>query len=51
MTVADIDVGALQTELRHQGVYLHDAVDSTSATAGGPPRGPKVSITADTPLL
>ena len=32
-----------------QGVYLQD--DSIGAIAGGPPRGPKVSITADTPLL
>lgn len=43
--VADVEVEALQTELRRQGVYF------TSAMAGGPPRGPKVSITADTPAL
>ena len=46
---ADVDVAALQRELLRQGVYLQD--DSIGAIAGGPPRGPKVSITADTPLL
>ena len=51
LTVADVDVGALQVELRRQGVYLQAGGDSTGAIAGGPPRGPKVSITADTPLL
>jgi hypothetical protein len=45
-----VDVPALQAELRRQGAYLQDA-DSTGAIAGGPPRGPKVSITADTPAL
>ncbi|HUA02807.1 MAG TPA: FAD-dependent oxidoreductase [Solirubrobacteraceae bacterium] len=44
--VADVDIGALRRELLRQGVYLQ-----TGAIAGGPPRGPKVSITADTPLL
>jgi hypothetical protein len=48
--VADIDVKSLRAELRRQGAYLRDA-DSTGAIAGGPPRGPKVSITADTPAL
>jgi hypothetical protein len=43
--VADVDVDALQAELVRQGVYL------TAAMAGGPGRGPKVSITADTPAL
>ena len=47
--VADVDVGALQAELRRQDVYLQR--DSIGAIAGGPPRGPKVSITADTPAL
>jgi hypothetical protein len=46
--VPDVEAEALQGELRRQGVYLQD---STSAMAGGPPRGPKVSITADTPAL
>jgi len=49
MSVPDVDVAALQRELLHQGVYLQD--DSIGAIAGVPPRGPKVSITADTPLL
>jgi hypothetical protein len=49
--VADVDVPALQKELRRQGAYLQAETDSIGATAGGPPRGPKVSITADTPLL
>jgi FAD-dependent oxidoreductase family protein len=49
--VAHVDVGALRTELRRQGVYLHAGGSSTGAIAGAPPRGPKVSITADTPLL
>jgi len=49
--VADTDAAALQRELRRQGVYLQAGADSTGAIAGGPPRGPKVSITADTPLL
>jgi hypothetical protein len=44
--VAEVDISALQAELRRQAVYL-----STAAIAGGPPRGPKVSITADTPAL
>ncbi len=43
--VAEIEVDTLQAALRRQGVYL------TGAIAGGPPRGPKVSITADTPAL
>ncbi len=43
--VADVEAEALQAELRRQGAYL------TGAIAGGPPRGPKVSITADTPAL
>jgi len=47
--VADVDVVKLQAELRSQGVYLQD--DSIGAIAGGPPRGPNVSITADTPAL
>ena len=46
--VADVDLSALQAELRRQGAYLQLA-DSTGAIAGGPPRGPNVSITADTP--
>jgi len=46
---ADVDVPALQSELRRQGVFLQG--DSMGAIAGGPPRGPKVSITADTPAL
>jgi hypothetical protein len=46
---ADIDVSALRRELVRQGVYLQD--DSIGAMAGAPPRGPKVSITAETPLL
>jgi hypothetical protein len=53
-SVAEVDVSALQAELRRQGVYLQaelGADDSTGAIAGGPPRGPKVSITADTPAL
>jgi FAD dependent oxidoreductase len=49
--VADVDIAALRTELRRQGVYLQTGGDSIGAIAGGPPRGPKVSITADTPLL
>jgi hypothetical protein len=47
--VPDAGVAALQRELLRQGVYLQG--DSIGAIAGGPPRGPKVSITADTPLL
>jgi hypothetical protein len=43
--VADVDIDRLQAELRRQGAYL------TGAMAGAPPRGPKVSITADTPAL
>ncbi len=51
--VADIDAAALRRELGRQGVYLQAeaGADSTGAIAGAPPRGPKVSITADTPLL
>jgi FAD dependent oxidoreductase len=45
VTVADVNIGGLQTELRRQRAYLTEAID------GGPPRGPKVSITADTPAL
>jgi FAD dependent oxidoreductase len=45
VAVCDVDVDALRSELRRQGVYL------TGTIAGGPPRGPKVSITADTPAL
>lgn len=48
-SVPEADVAALQRELLGQGAYLQD--DSIGAIAGGPPRGPKVSITADTPLL
>ena len=66
VSVADLDVGALQAELRRQGVYLQAEAggepdaggsgaiaggDSSGAMAGGPGRGPKVSITADTPAL
>src|SRR3984885_7534540 len=47
--VPDIDIAELQRELLRQGAYLQD--DSIGAMAGVPPRGPKVSITADTPLL
>jgi hypothetical protein len=47
--VPDVDVAALQGELRRQRVYLQDP--SIGAIAGGPPRGPNVSITADTPAL
>ena len=46
--VADVEVEALQAELVRQGAYLQD---STGAMAGGSGRGPKVSITADTPAL
>ncbi len=46
--VLDVGADALQGEVRRQGAYLQD---STSAMAGGSPRGPKVSITADTPAL
>jgi hypothetical protein len=46
----DVDSAGLRAELRRQGAYLQKA-DSTGAIAGGPPRGPKVSITADTPAL
>jgi hypothetical protein len=42
---ADVEVEALQAELVRQGAYL------TGAIAGGSGRGPKVSITADTPAL
>ncbi len=55
--VADVDAGALRAELRRQGAYLQEPdsagadADSTGAMAGGPPRGPNVSITADTPAL
>jgi hypothetical protein len=48
MAELDADAETLRGELRRQGAYLQD---STSAMAGGPPRGPKVSITADTPAL
>ena len=51
VSVGDVDVAALQAELRRQGVYLQAGADSTGTSAGGPPRGPKVSITADTPAL
>ncbi len=47
----DVEVASLQAELRRQGVYLSADTDSTGTIAGGPPRGPKVSITADTPAL
>jgi hypothetical protein len=43
--VADVEAEALQAELGRQGAYL------TGAIAGGSGRGPKVSITADTPAL
>ncbi|MBV8710319.1 MAG: FAD-dependent oxidoreductase [Solirubrobacterales bacterium] len=49
--VGELDAGALQAELRRQGAYLQADADSTAAVAGGPPRGPKVSITADTPAF
>ena len=49
VSMADVDVPALQRLLLGQGVYLQD--DSIAAMAGAPPRGPNVSITADTPLL
>lgn len=53
VAVADVAVSALQAELRRQGVYLQAraGAESIGAIAGGPPRGPKVSITADTPAL
>ena len=60
--VADVDIVALRAELRRQGAYLQAGADadagadggeddSSAAIAGGPPRGPKVSITADTPAF
>ena len=53
--VSDVDTDKLWAELRGQGVYLQAEAEagagSTGTIAGGPPRGPKVSITADTPLL
>ena len=52
--VPDVDTDELRAELRRQGVYLQTeeaGAASTGAIAGAPPRGPKVSITADTPLL
>jgi len=51
IATVDVDVAALRRELRRQGAYLQAGTDSIGAIAGGPPRGPKVSITADTPLL
>jgi len=55
VAATDVDIPALQRELLRQGAYLQAeagaAAGSTGAIAGGPPRGPKVSITADTPLL
>jgi FAD dependent oxidoreductase len=51
VAASDADIAAVRRELRRQGVYLQAGDDSTGAIAGGPPRGPKVSITADTPLL
>ncbi|HTP19127.1 MAG TPA: FAD-dependent oxidoreductase [Solirubrobacteraceae bacterium] len=51
IATGDVDVAALRRELRRQGAYLQAGTDSIGAIAGGPPRGPKVSITADTPLL
>jgi hypothetical protein len=45
----EVEIASLKAELRRQGAYLRD--DSIGAIAGAPPRGPKVSITADTPLL
>jgi hypothetical protein len=52
--VPDVDAGALRAELARQGVYLESgsgAEASMGAMAGRPPRGPNVSITADTPAL
>ncbi|MBV9941620.1 MAG: FAD-dependent oxidoreductase [Solirubrobacterales bacterium] len=51
IAAADVDAGALQAELSRQGTYLQVDAGSTTAMAGGPPRGPKVSITADTPAF
>jgi hypothetical protein len=48
--LSELDVAALQGELRRQDVYLQLG-DGTGAIAGGPPRGPNVSITAETPAL
>ncbi len=49
--VGEADADALQAELRRQGAYLQGDAASSAAIAGGPPRGPKVSITADTPAF
>lgn len=58
--LAELDAGALQAELRRQGTYLQSDAGarpgeasggSMAAIAGGPPRGPKVSITAETPAF
>jgi FAD dependent oxidoreductase len=51
ITPADVDIAAVQAELTRQGVYLQAGTDSTAAIAGEPGRGPKVSITAETPAL
>jgi hypothetical protein len=49
VSVGDVDLAALQAELARQGVFLQGVL--TGAMAGGPPRGPNVSMTADTPAL
>ena len=50
--VDGVDVAAVQAELHSQGAYLQaDPSDSTGTIDGAPPRGPKVSMTADTPAF
>ena len=50
--VHGVDVAAVQAELHRQGAYLQaDLGDSTGTIDGAPPRGPKVSMTADTPAF
>jgi hypothetical protein len=40
-----------EPEAHRQGAYLQAGAVSSTDMAGAPPRGPKVSITADTPAL